>query len=123
MEITRPPKGPNSGGFFNQKRLTINVQVVAGPDLKLYGVIASWPGSTHDSRVFKNSALQARLEMETNAMLLRLFWDKEYSSFPCLMTPSYPAHVRAIAIKTEKLDQLALDFTYATGKIPSRGHG
>ena len=63
VEIMRPPNDPNSDCFFNRKRrLTINVQVVAGPDLKLYDVIARWPGSTHDSRVFKNSALKARLE-------------------------------------------------------------
>ncbi|XP_045118142.1 LOW QUALITY PROTEIN: putative nuclease HARBI1 [Portunus trituberculatus] len=44
-------------GFFS-----LNVQAVCGPDLKLYNIVCRWPGSVHDSRIFRNSALYAQLQ-------------------------------------------------------------
>ncbi|CAK5089878.1 unnamed protein product [Meloidogyne enterolobii] len=35
--------------------------LVCGPTLKFYDASVRWPGSTHDSRVFKNSRLFERL--------------------------------------------------------------
>ena len=63
ISIKRPKNDPNSDIYFNRKRiLTLNVQVVAGPDLRLYNVLARWAGSTHDSGVFSNSSLKRRIE-------------------------------------------------------------
>ena len=44
-------------GFFS-----INVQSACGPDLLLHNVVARWPGSVNDSRIFQNSLLYAELE-------------------------------------------------------------
>ena len=46
-----------------QKRMfSINVQAICDHDLILTNVVARWPGSTHDSRIFENSNICARLE-------------------------------------------------------------
>ena len=47
----------NRKGFFS-----INVQAVCDSDLKFTNIIARWPGSVHDSRIFNNSRLCAQLE-------------------------------------------------------------
>ena len=53
-------------GFFS-----INSQIVCGPDHTIYNIVARWPGSTHDSRIFNNSTLISRLEgNELNGFLL-----------------------------------------------------
>jgi hypothetical protein len=60
-------------GYFS-----LNVQLVCGPDHSVYNVVARWPGSTHDSRVFSNSKLMARMENnEINGILLA------DSGYPC----------------------------------------
>lgn len=41
---------------------SVNCMVVCGPDLAFYYSYANWPGSTHDSRVLRNSGLFARSE-------------------------------------------------------------
>jgi nuclease HARBI1 len=64
----------NRKGFFS-----INVQVVAGPNYKIYDIVARWPGSTHDSRIFSNSLLHANLE--SNNLHGILLGD---SGYPCL---------------------------------------
>ena len=52
--IRRPRNDRNSDRYFNRKnQISINTQVVAGPDLTFYNVVARWPGSAHDSRVSK----------------------------------------------------------------------
>jgi hypothetical protein len=45
-----------------QKRIfSINVQAICDHDLTLTNVVARWPGSTHDSRIFENSNICARI--------------------------------------------------------------
>lgn len=41
---------------------SISCLVVCGPDLTFYYSYANWPGSTHDSRVLRNSGLFRRME-------------------------------------------------------------
>lgn len=63
VPIRRPKHQPQPEVFRCRKGFfSINAQVVAGPDHKLYDVVARWPGSTHDSRVFSNSRLKSRLD-------------------------------------------------------------
>jgi len=40
---------------------SLNIMLVCGPNLKFYDASVRWPGSTHDSRVFRNSRLFERL--------------------------------------------------------------
>lgn len=42
---------------------SINVMLVAGPDLQFYYVCANWPGSVSDARVLRNSSLYDRMEI------------------------------------------------------------
>ena len=48
----------NRKGYFS-----INVQAVCGPNLEIEHVVARWPGSVHDARIFDNSRLCAQFEI------------------------------------------------------------
>ena len=41
--------------------LSLNIQAVCGPDCEIYDLVTEWPGSAHDSRVFNQSQICARL--------------------------------------------------------------
>ena len=70
----------NRKGFFS-----INIQAVCGPDLRFYDVVARWPGSTHDSRIFENSHLNTTLELSNTSG--HLLGDSGYALKTYLMTP------------------------------------
>ena len=49
----------------------MNAQAVCSHDLKLTNIVARWPGSVHDSRIFRNSRLCAKFENhDYNGILL-----------------------------------------------------
>ncbi|XP_054281157.1 putative nuclease HARBI1, partial [Macrosteles quadrilineatus] len=57
------PGGQNAEVYRNRKGfMSINVQLVAGPQLQIFDAVIRWPGSTHDSRIFSNSSLRWRFE-------------------------------------------------------------
>jgi len=57
------PGGHNAEIFRNRKQFfSLNVQTVADPFLKIRDIVVRWPGSSHDSHIFRNSALCADLE-------------------------------------------------------------
>ena len=62
VEIRKPARVPQSEVYRNRKKTPVNCQVVVGPHHKVYSVVARWPGSTHDSRIFQNSRLKAQLK-------------------------------------------------------------
>ncbi|CAI6375872.1 unnamed protein product [Macrosiphum euphorbiae] len=67
------PGGDNAEIFRNRKGyFSINVQIVAGADLKIKNIVARWPGSAHDSNIFSNSRIRAQFEdnMFGDALLL-----------------------------------------------------
>ncbi|XP_050063165.1 putative nuclease HARBI1 [Aphis gossypii] len=50
------PGDENAEVFRNRKGwMSFNVQLIVGPDMEIYDVVARWPGSVHDSRIFQNS--------------------------------------------------------------------
>lgn len=50
------PGGDTSELYRNRKNwMSLNVQLIAGPQLQIFDVVARWPGSAHDSRIFENS--------------------------------------------------------------------
>ena len=58
-----PPHDDHYIDYINRKGFTsINCKVVAGASLKLFNVDAQWPGSEHDSSIFKQSKLYRKLE-------------------------------------------------------------
>ncbi|XP_063959340.1 putative nuclease HARBI1 [Lytechinus pictus] len=81
------PGGENGQMFINRKgRSSINVQAVCTLDGSLTNVVARWPGGTHDSRIFRESALKQRLEQESHEAKW-LLGDSGYPCHPYLMTP------------------------------------
>ncbi|XP_038062959.1 putative nuclease HARBI1 [Patiria miniata] len=78
--------GNNEHIYVNRKgRHTINVQVVCDAHFKITNVVARWPGSTHDSRIFQASRIgQLFQRQELQGILLG---DSGYALQPWLMTP------------------------------------
>ncbi|CAN7977856.1 unnamed protein product, partial [Ixodes persulcatus] len=87
------PGGDDAEVYRNRKGVfSINVQAVTGPQLQFFDVVASWPGSVHDSRIFDNSRL--RVMYEEHRLPGHLLGDMGYACFPFLMTP-LPQPVKA----------------------------
>ncbi|KAG0445488.1 hypothetical protein HPB47_014647 [Ixodes persulcatus] len=58
---------------------------ITGPQLQFYDIVASWPGSVHDSRIFDNS--RARVLYEHQRVPGVLLGDAGYACTTYLMTP------------------------------------
>lgn len=57
------PGGEHAENFRNRKGwFSLNVQTVAGADLKINNIVARWPGASHDQTIFNNSAIKMRFE-------------------------------------------------------------
>lgn len=52
----------NEPAFVNRKQYhSINCQVIAAKNYKIFDIVAKWPGSTHDSFIWKDSSARTRL--------------------------------------------------------------
>ncbi|XP_049824700.1 putative nuclease HARBI1 [Aethina tumida] len=80
------PGGPHAELFRNRKRtFSINVQVVGGPNLEIYNIVARYPGSYHDSHIFNRSSVKGMFQRrELPGYLLG---DGGYPCLPYLLTP------------------------------------
>ncbi|XP_045107700.1 putative nuclease HARBI1 [Portunus trituberculatus] len=76
-------------GFYS-----LNVQGICDSELKFMHVVASWPGSVHDSRIFSNCRICYLLDQEDYRGLY-LLGDSGYPSREYLLTP-------LLAPRTEK---------------------
>ncbi|XP_067249432.1 putative nuclease HARBI1 [Chanodichthys erythropterus] len=78
----------NEADYVNRKSFhSINVQIICDAAHIITNVEAKWPGSVHDSRIYRESTLSNRLECgEIDGFLLG---DRGYPCQPKLMTP-YP---------------------------------
>uniref|UniRef100_UPI003AABDD83 putative nuclease HARBI1 n=1 Tax=Centroberyx gerrardi TaxID=166262 RepID=UPI003AABDD83 len=76
----------NEGDYVNRKSFhSINVQVICDADSLITNVEAKWPGSVHDSRIYRESTLCNKFEQgHFNGLLLG---DRGYPCLPNLMTP------------------------------------
>ena len=53
------PNKENAMAFVNRLQFySINVEAVCDSDAFITNIIARWPGSTHDSRIFENTTSQ-----------------------------------------------------------------
>ena len=61
IPILRP--NIHEAAYVNRKDFhSINVQICGNGDLQIIDVVAKWPGSVHDSRIFKNSKLYEKFK-------------------------------------------------------------
>ncbi|KAH7985140.1 hypothetical protein HPB49_026584 [Dermacentor silvarum] len=82
----KSPGGDDAEVFRNRKGyFSSNVQAITGPELQFFDLVASWPGSAHDSRIFDNS--NARVRYEEGDVPGVLLGDMGYACRPYLMTP------------------------------------
>ncbi|XP_061188486.1 putative nuclease HARBI1 [Saccostrea echinata] len=76
----------NEGDFINRKGFhSLNVQMICGPKFLITNVVAKWPGSVHDSRIFRESAICR--EFENGHIQGLLLGDSGYALKTYLMTP------------------------------------
>ncbi|GBP40865.1 Putative nuclease HARBI1 [Eumeta japonica] len=80
------PGGSQADVFRNRKRwFSLNVQVVGGPNLQFFDIVARWPGSSHDNFIYNSSSVKQRmLSGEIEGLLLG---DNGYALSSTLMTP------------------------------------
>lgn len=80
------PGGPDADLYINRKSFrSLNVQVVCDSQGLITNIVARWPGSCHDSRIFAESRLGRACERgNINGYLLG---DNGYPCLPYLMTP------------------------------------
>lgn len=72
--------------YVNRKGLTtLNVQATCNAEEKFTSIDASWPGSVHDSRIFRNCNLNQILARYGDQAIL--LGDKGYGITPWLMIP------------------------------------
>lgn len=64
----------------------INVQLIVGPDLKIYNVLAEYTESNHDAYIWRNSTVRNRLS-KREFLEGQLVSDFGYLLEPCFMTP------------------------------------
>lgn len=81
----------NAGNYFNRKQFySINVQIVSDNKYRILDIVARWPGSVHDSRIWNNSRICADLEAgRFNGYILG---DSGYPCTPTLLTPLRNVH-------------------------------
>ncbi|XP_054774690.1 putative nuclease HARBI1 [Lytechinus pictus] len=72
--------------YVNRKgQHSINVQLICNAKFLITNVVSRWPGSTHDSRILRRSAISQRFERrELRGILLG---DSGYKLEPWLLTP------------------------------------
>ncbi|KAI7799399.1 putative nuclease HARBI1 [Triplophysa rosa] len=78
----------NEADYVNRKSIqSINVQIICDAAHIITNVEAKWPGSVHDSRIYRESSLSNRMgQGEIDGLLLG---DRGYPCQPTLITP-YP---------------------------------
>lgn len=74
------PSDVNRKGYHS-----INVQIACDANYNIFNLVARWPGSTHDARILRESALYQDFEAgRVNGLLLG---DSGYPLKHCMMTP------------------------------------
>ena len=86
VRIVTPPRRLYPDEYINRKNYhSINVQAICDSDCIVTDVVASWPGSVHDSRILKNSDIYDRLMSgEISGTLLG---DNGYGVQPICLVP------------------------------------
>ncbi|XP_030751003.1 putative nuclease HARBI1 [Sitophilus oryzae] len=89
---------------------SINVQATCDQNCVITSRDASWPGSVHDSRIWKNSAVCEVMNRTRNTILLG---DSGYGIMSCLMTPySNPLQEYQIAFRLLKSERVVIEHIF-----------
>ncbi|XP_069680115.1 putative nuclease HARBI1 isoform X2 [Periplaneta americana] len=90
------PGGQFAELYRNRKGwMSLNVQLICGPRMEILDIVSRWPGSTHDSRIFMNSAICQKF---VNGIVRGiLLGDNGYPQLPYLFTPVLEHHLRTPA--------------------------
>lgn len=74
--------------FYNRKQMySINVQAVCDANYIFTDVVGRWPGSTHDSHIYKTCGLYNYIHSDLFPSNSYLLGDSGYPLEPCLLTP------------------------------------
>lgn len=105
--------------------MSINTQIVCGPDMKILDLVYRWPGSTHDSCIFHNS--QIKSVIESGVYTGHLIGNSGYVQTKYLYTPKLSpqnpadnkynkAHIKTRnIILMEQMEFLKVDFNVYVG--------
>lgn len=86
IKIKAPPIYRHPDEYINRKNVhSINVQAICDSDCVFTDVDVSWPGSVHDSRIFKNSDIY--MTLVTGELQGIILGDSGYGITPFLLTP------------------------------------
>ncbi|XP_056007878.1 putative nuclease HARBI1 [Ostrea edulis] len=87
------PKENEADYICRKGYYALNIQMTCDPRYQIIDLVAKWPGSVHDSRIFRESALCTYLEEgQIQGILLG---DSGYGLKPYLMTPYLSAEAEA----------------------------
>ncbi|XP_063404190.1 putative nuclease HARBI1 [Mytilus trossulus] len=103
--------------FVNRKCYhSINVQVIVNSDSQFINIVAKWPGSSHDSRVLKESRVFMQLEQSNHGAYL--LGDSGYPCKKFLLTPYlYPQTRQEIRFnRSHKVTRCAVERTIGQWK-------
>jgi len=84
--LIQAPSGDAEPLYINRKGLhSINVQIVCDHEMMIRDLVVKWPGSTHDSFIWQNSALRAKfVRNPPNGWIIG---DSGYPLEPWMLTP------------------------------------
>ena len=88
IKVQVPPRQHNPAQYYSGRKKfhCINIQGICGANCEFLDVDASWPGSVHDARVWRNSGASNLLSTGVSRNYL-LIGDSAYPLKPYLMKP------------------------------------
>lgn len=114
------PGGEISEAFRNRRGyFSMNVQTICDSNMRIQNVVARWPGSTHDSTIFKHSVVQHNFEAGEYEEYL-LVADSGYENTFYLCTPFTQHRDAAQLSNAEKVYQRAI---LTTRNVVERSYG
>ncbi|CAI6357754.1 unnamed protein product [Macrosiphum euphorbiae] len=101
IKLWQSPGGDTAERFRNRKGYySLNVQAICNANLEVMDVVARYDGSTHDSRIFRESKRRALFEQGVYGDAL-LVGDSGYACTSYMMTPLHECHTPAEQLYNE----------------------